>query len=198
MNGLEFKADTHEYFFLGKRVPGVNECLTDAKILKPYTGDPYYGELGTAVHLAIEYYLKGTLDEESIDEQIRPRFEAFKKFWATQNEKPEFIEEPFTDGIFAGTPDLITRSCIYDWKNTAKHKKEDELKGQGYKCLLSVCGMPARDFVIVELHDDGTFAEFNYGDNWKMWPVIMKLRDWHNTPNSKRVKKWDGTKQPSL
>lgn len=198
MKDLVFDPVEHKYFYKGKPVPGVNECLRDAKITKPYDGDEWYTTRGKTVHLAIQYYLKGTLDETTIDDQIRPQFEAFRKFWdslSADERIVDFIEEPFTDGVFAGTIDAITRSTVFDWKTVKKHKKEDELKGQGYKKLLAMCGLNRRNFVIVELHDDGTYEAIDYGCEFDTWDSVLKLREWHNTPNSKRAKKC-GMKQP--
>lgn len=79
---LTYDNDRHEYKIDGNKVVGVNDILVSVGIKREYKGDPYYGMLGTFAAEAIELWIKGVLDESTVDEAIKPRLEAFKK-WAS-------------------------------------------------------------------------------------------------------------------
>jgi len=96
-------------------------------IIKPYTGDPYYGELGTAAMKAIELDILGTLDESSVSEAIKPRLEGWRKFDLdyAKNTASYITELQVTNGLWAGRLDLfgcITNAgkCLIDVKCTEK------------------------------------------------------------------------------
>ena len=82
------------------------------------------------------------------------------------------------DGSFAGTSDLITDQAVYDWKCSKDHDRAAELQGQAYKILAMANGFPIKPFKIVELHDDGTFKEFDYGEGIEEWSSVMDLYRW--------------------
>src|ERR1041384_2280356 len=78
---LRFDSEAHHYWIGKKRIPGVSEILQRVGLVKDYKGiDPYYRDRGIATHKAIELYLKGTLDIESLDPAVKPCFEAFMSY----------------------------------------------------------------------------------------------------------------------
>lgn len=175
---LRFDAETHQYWLGKKRIPGVSEILQKVGLSKDYTGvDTFYRDRGIATHKAIELYLKGVLDTSSLDECIKPQFEAFIKFiTANPLEDIKALEVPMAmqDGSFAGTPDLVTKNAIIDWKCSKSHDKVAEIQGQAYKLLI---GKPI-PFIVVELHDDGIFETFDYGTQTDLWDSVMNLYKW--------------------
>lgn len=178
---LTFDAETHTYRIGKKRIPSVSEILKKTRQSKDFEGiDPFYANRGTATHLAIRYWLEGRLDESSLDSVVKPHFDAFLAYWRSRSEQVVAIEKPMADlpGSFAGTPDLITGRGIYDWKCSKSHDPVAELQGQAYKILAMANGYPVLPFVVVELHDDGTFAEFDYGDGIEEWSAVMELYRW--------------------
>lgn len=68
-------------------LPHVTAVLGQAG-LKPWQSSKgaapadYYLELGTAVHRACELWDEGDLDEDRLDERVRPRLEQYKRFKA--------------------------------------------------------------------------------------------------------------------
>jgi hypothetical protein len=180
-----FEPEGHKYFCGKKRIPSVSEMLAKVGLSKDYKGvDPFYRDRGIATHKAIELYLQGNLDPTSLDEAIKHQFEAFLQYWdAHHDEKILALEKPFCDRDqrFAGTPDLITDRAIYDWKCSKEHDRVADLQGQAYKVLVDQCFPPEAEplpFIVVELHDDGTAAEFNYGVNWDEWDSVLRLHRW--------------------
>lgn len=174
---LRFDPEKHQYWIGKKRIPGVSEILQKVGLVKDYKGvDPFYRDRGIATHKAIELHLKGILDAASLDEAIKPCFEAFLAY---QKEHPlgniVSLEKPMVDSMssFAGTLDLITDRAIFDWKCSKDHDRVAELQGEGYKTLWGPL-----DFIVIELHDDGTYEEFNYGSECLHWPSIMNLYKW--------------------
>ena len=69
--------DKHEYYLDGKRIDGLTSTIKEANL--GWKCDPWYGDRGTAVHLATEYFDKGTLDENSITDDIRGYLESWKQ-----------------------------------------------------------------------------------------------------------------------
>jgi len=181
-NKLRFDPENHKYYVGKRRVPGVSEILQKVGLSKNYEGiDTFYRDRGVATHKAIELYLKGVLDETSLDPAIQPQFNAFLDYQKAHNlGKILALEEPMIDQkmIFAGTPDLITDVAIYDWKCSKSHDRVAELQGQAYQILSLNQGFPVVPFTVVELHDDGTFEKFTYGEGVALWQSVMDLWGW--------------------
>lgn len=178
---LTFDPEKHQYRIGDKRIPGVSEILQKVGLSKNYEGvDPFYRDRGKAAHKAIELYLKNELDHSTIDPAIEMQFKAFMAFWKDHAvESIMALEKPMTDlhTTFAGTPDLVTNNAVYDWKCSKAHDKVADLQGEAYK-LLVIDKFVERPFVVVELHDDGTFQEFDYGCGTGHWPSVMDLYRW--------------------
>ncbi len=109
------------------------------------------------------------------------------------NEKILALEMPMVDiaGSFAGTPDLVTKQAVYDWKCSKDHDRVADLQGQAYKNLVFNNWFHIRDgsdswglpFIVVELHEDMTFSEFDYGPGYKNWASVMDLYRWKTGKN---------------
>lgn len=81
---LTFDADSHTYYWRGAQVCGVTNVLKDARLVD-YSGIPRdvleaAAQRGRDVHLALEYYDHGTLDEEALAPEYRGYLEAYKRF----------------------------------------------------------------------------------------------------------------------
>lgn len=181
---LRFDPVEHKYWMGKKRIPGVSEILQRVGLTKKYDNiDPFYRDRGIATHKAIELFLKGVLDMSTLDVSVKPCFEAFLKY-STDCPLGEILalEKPMCDNSnsFAGTPDLITERAIFDWKCSKSHDRVAELQGQAYKelTIFQPEFIKARPFIVVELHDDGTAAEFNYGDGYEQWSSVLDLYRW--------------------
>lgn len=179
---LRFDPEKHQYWIGKRRIPGVSEILQKVGLSKNYEGiDPFYRDRGIATHKAIELHLKGILDPKSLDPVVVPHFEAFLSYQKKLAlGEIRALEVPMTDlpKVFAGTPDLITDRAIFDWKCSKAHDRAAELQGQAYQVLSIAQGFGAKPFTVVELHDDGTFEEFVYGDGIALWGSVIELWKW--------------------
>jgi len=179
---LRFDEEKHQYWLGEKRIPGVSEILQKVGLTKNYDGvDPFFRDRGRATHKAIELHLQGILDPSSLDLAVTPHFEAFLKYWDKRKEDLTALECPMADPLleFCGTPDLVTDRAIYDWKCSKSHDKVADLQGQAYKILaLKKLSDLDRPFLVVELHEDGTFEEFNYGTQYAEWASVLSLYRW--------------------
>ena len=109
---IKFNEEKHEYNVDGKVVPSVTEIMKCATCLY-YTKDipPEILELackkGSAVHKAIEEQL--LFEEYDIEEKYKPIFSQFLKWY--DDYKPEIlkVEYQMSNGIYAGTCDLICK-----------------------------------------------------------------------------------------
>lgn len=77
---VEFDEKVHEYKLNGFRVPSVTQIIGTIFGSKPWFTD-YYAQRGSALHKAIEYYNQDELDEESVDERVTPKLNAYKRFY---------------------------------------------------------------------------------------------------------------------
>lgn len=105
---VEFDEGAHLYKYKGKDVDSVTQILQAEKFIDMRWYDDWSREKGEFVHLSIEYYLTGELDEETLHPEIVPYLEAFKKFinesgfMVEQSEIPQFN----STYCYAGKPDI--------------------------------------------------------------------------------------------
>lgn len=80
--GLVFDPETHTAMVGAEHLPSVTTILRHAQMTPDFYNwlDPWYLTRGKYVHLASELYDKGTLDESTIDDTIKPYLEAYKAF----------------------------------------------------------------------------------------------------------------------
>ena len=125
---IKFNEDKHEYTVDGKVVPCVSDIMKCATCLY-YTDEIPQQVLelackkGSAVHKAIEDYL--LFEDYEIEEQYKPIFNQFLKWY--EEYKPEIlkVEYQMSNGIYAGTCDLI---CKIDNKIIGiDHKTSSEI-----------------------------------------------------------------------
>lgn len=178
---LEFDSEKHQYFWNGKRVPGVNQILQELGLAKDFSRvDTFYRDRGIATHKALELYIKGTLDQDSLDPVIVPYFkqgkEWFDKNRNTFRSNPEVKTEVMVyheEYGFAGTMDLIIDK-IYDWKATKEVTKDTELKASLYKLLW-----PSYEFVALQLDgSEGPCIEHPMEASREMAEAILYLYKW--------------------
>ncbi len=89
--GLTFDEEKHEYKQDGKVVRSVTQILQDTGISPDLSKiDPgylkYCADRGTAAHKAVELFLNGKLNEDSLHGDIVNYFQSFKKWWAIVKE----------------------------------------------------------------------------------------------------------------
>lgn len=111
IEGLAFDAETHRYTFEGMPYPSVTRVL---KLLDNYSGvNPelldFAAARGQAVHAATALDDRDDLDDASLDPQLCPYIEAWRRFKREAHYEPWAIEMAVAHGRFryAGTLDRV-------------------------------------------------------------------------------------------
>ena len=131
---VNFDGEGHRYTHNGQIVPSVTTILKEEGFIDTTWFDDWSRDKGSFVHQAIKYDLAGELDEENLDDEIRPYLFAFRKFMSDSGFKVERLEIPGinTTHKYAGTPDLV--GCFP--KPTAARRFAVELNKEGkYKLI---------------------------------------------------------------
>lgn len=127
-DGLQYDDATHTYTIGGRRLPSVTE------VLGPITAHEYHGVnldvmeraalLGKAVHKLIELDIAGTLDDDALDDALRPYLAQWRQFRQQSGFKAMFSEQRVHSPKwgYAGTYDLIgslnRKFALIDCKRT--------------------------------------------------------------------------------
>lgn len=189
--GLTFIEEGHKYLFNGEEVPSVSHILKTVGITRDFDRvDPFYRERGKFVHQAVEFHVKHTLDEESLDqENVTPYLKAFQKFESGEGYLVRKTEVPLYSELygFAGTIDHLAQfeDCrisgegIADIKVTEKSDKAADLQLCAYALLYheNYKRWPAFRMVL-ELHGDQTASPLFYKTDPKIWDAVMELYKW--------------------
>lgn len=180
---VEFREEDHSYWVNGERYPGVTEILRETGQAKDWSDVPaYYRERGSAVHKAVELWIKGTLDEESLDPVIVPYFEQFtgwarKKgmagLWLAEN---SYGSEKM---VYAGTIDLIANQTIYDIKCSKKLDNSStwqySMQGAAYRTLAKENLGHDYPFCVLLLTGSGEAVEVPLVCSYRAWGHIMGI-----------------------
>ena len=104
-----FDKAQHQYRVGGIVYPSVTQILKAAGLVVGYDRiDPAYAIKGTAVHSATEFSDLGTLDESTVDPEIRPHLAAWREFRALTKIVFGSIERRFGSALmYAGTVDRV-------------------------------------------------------------------------------------------
>lgn len=138
---VEFDEKTHIYKINGTKCVSVTQLLGDMGF-NDYSHIPAHildkaRIRGTYVHKAIELHLKGILNEDTLDQQIVPYLNGFKKFQREHTLKTFAIEERLGHKtlLAAGTADWRGEfdgiHSFLDWKVTFEVKKTSALQVNG-------------------------------------------------------------------
>lgn len=155
---IEFNEERHEYIVDGIPYVSVTTVLSAMGMYGDAANyfTEYARDRGSYVHQAIEYYLRGELDEDSLDPAILPYFDAWKRFEADTGFVPDDIENALASDLYllAGRPDLIGKvngtMAVIDIKTSASVAPAERLQTAAYELLY---GKPLKRF---SLHLTGT------------------------------------------
>ncbi len=192
--------DEHVYRWDGKPVPGVTELLS---LLKDFAGISAEvlaaaGERGTDVHTACEFDDKGTLDEDTLTDEVWPYLEAYRLF--KREHKPEilaneqFVYHPLFR--YAGQLDRVLGfkfasypfdAWTVDLKTTLKLNDVMGLQLAGYDMAFGP-NNGKRGRAILHLLRDGTykFVTFQDPNDARMFTSLITIYNWrkeHKCPN---------------
>lgn len=165
MSDFTFNEETHEGRYNGQVVDSVTTALAKNGMIDT-TWFTEYGRLkGSHTHLAILYDTQGDLDEDSIDDAIRGRVEAARKFRAETGFKVIESEVRHFHPVyrFTGQPDihgeLFGKMAVIDYKPwTLQWWTRWQLAG--YEWFYSY---PVKRFAL-RLGDDGRYQLKEYTD----------------------------------
>ena len=114
---LVFDSQNHKFSINGHPLPSVTTILSDIGFINKdwFTEDGR--TRGSFVHLACQLDDQGELDEESLDDTLRPYLTAWRSFKSDSGIDIKKIEEPgyFINPLFAGIPDRV---CILNKTKT--------------------------------------------------------------------------------
>ena len=194
---LEFDEDSHVYALNGVEVPSVTQLL---KWLpgNDYAAVPEYilanaARRGTAVHEAIEYFIKYGVEE--YDEEQVPYVSAFKDFWnelgavPIGNEVPVYYDDTDNEEAkalygtgYAGTLDMLAgignQIALLDFKCTSKvYAKKYAIQLEAYAQALRKFGIVVDRKIVVQLKKDGKYKAYEFpAQDTYSWAVFRSLR----------------------
>jgi hypothetical protein len=82
--------EDHIYRLDGRKIDGLTSTIAEAGLIR--SADEWYMDRGTKIHLATQYHDEGTLDEDTVDPQIKGYLESWKRFRKDQDYTPVEIE----------------------------------------------------------------------------------------------------------
>jgi len=140
--GLRLDADTHTYYYDGRRVPGVTTSLTAAGLID-YSGIPQHvldraAERGSAVHRALEFFDAGTLDRSTVSDELEPYLQAYERFRADTGFFPVLSERSRYHPLrrYAGTFDrtgtIGDELILLDFKTVCEVQEGHMMQLAGY------------------------------------------------------------------
>lgn len=169
MGGLEFKEETHQYFYNGLEVPSVTQIISASNVGAldniPTSILDNASERGTAVHQAIEFYNKYQF--ANISDDYKGYFEAYKK-WREQRAEYEVkikseLQVYHKILNYAGTIDMLitntkNKNILVDIKTTNElNMKYVSLQLSAYKEALHSQGIEVEGMYVLWLKNDGTY-----------------------------------------
>lgn len=168
---LSFDSDLHEYKLDNVKVPSVTQVLNEAGIIKGAFYTDYARERGTATHMACEFHDQNDLDESTIDPDVLPRLEAWKRFVLESGiEILEIEKRVFSSAYqFAGTLDRFGKmSChaILDIKTSETKQAWWGIQLAGYELALRemVPDLGIIKRFAVQLFSSGQYKLTEYND----------------------------------
>ncbi|KKN56862.1 hypothetical protein LCGC14_0567870 [marine sediment metagenome] len=144
MAHFQFDEGTHTYALPGSRhVPSVTQVLEGTGMAPDFSFLPdYYLHRGQAIHKAMALHLLGTLEQETLDERIRPFVEAGQEWLELVEARPIVIEHRWVHTVleYGGTLDLFADTklghLIVDWKASIMDEAYEVQVAGGYAPLL--------------------------------------------------------------
>lgn len=172
---LTFDESSHTYRLDGRVVPSVTQIL--GKVYPfVYGGIPQAilerkARVGAAVHKAIELFIAGALDEDSVHSEVRPYLDSFTRWWDdVQAYEVRLEERLYSPAGYAMTRDFVGRIegrlWLIDWKTTSYRGPTHGLQLTGYNHVpdrADVCGC-------LYLAKDGSVAQFVETDTERCLP----------------------------
>lgn len=189
---LTFDQDKHEYRWQGRIVPSVTQIL---KPLRDFSGIPAEvlirkRDIGVALHAAVALDIGDDLDEDTVDEAVRPYLIAWREFRRENNlHQADFgeVEQPMVHALhrYAGTPDLTVflnrRWSLIDLKTeTAIHPATAVQTAAYLEMVNSRSGSKVLDRFGLQLRADGSYRLEQYKDkqDFNIFISLLNVHRW--------------------
>lgn len=205
---LRFEEEGHVYSLhhgggFIEYLPSVSEIikpLEDYSMVDPITMFRA-AEYGTNVHKVIELWLKGVLNEETLDEGLRKPLEGFKAWhhdyrdWGQGCAPDDIVSEKrhYHHKLkYAGTIDLeIKGDAIIDFKTRKYNPVVDPVRLAAYKAMMP--DFPPLKTYVLEIDVEGNCKLID-AYHRQAWSVFRKLLDFYNRKKEFEnfVTKWKG------
>lgn len=158
--------DKHEYHDQdGKIWPSVTQIIQVAGLANQYNHNEYAATRGTFAHKGIHLFNEGVLDEDTLDDTIKPYIQSYKKHRESRPGKV-FISETIVFSSmfkFAGKIDqVIFDGKYYDLEDnkTGVYDPGHGLQSAAYVLALKECmGITIRHRYGVHLKSNGSLAK---------------------------------------
>jgi len=170
-----FKEDTHEYFIDGEKLPSVTSILeavgiTDFSQVPDGLLLPAI-EFGQAIHKATELDDLGNLDEDTLDDKLRPYLNAWRSFKKEYNVRVKYVERKVYSKKYRYCGRIDKVAYVGDWlsvidiKSSSQLHKATAIQTAGYKQAYNeeATKQIIRRYAVL-LKEDGTYKVEEYKD----------------------------------
>jgi len=172
----------HRYFVGDTEYAGVTDVIKGAGLMGYLPGDKWYMDRGEYVHKAVFLYLKGQLDFDSIDEQIKGYVDSAIEYITLTKYKPTHLELELYDPVlfYAGKPDAVP---LKDWK-TGGNCKWHVLQMAAYDHLLHINHIPSEPPMNVHLNGKGKlpkvepYKPHELKDAFRIFTAALTVHHW--------------------
>lgn len=190
---LHLDEDSHTYTLGKLRLPSVSEIIAPACSFDHVNPDVLErkSEIGRATHKLCEWHdLKMPIDKGSIDDSVKPYFEAYKKFCREMKPKWAMVEtmDHHRQHGYAGTLDRLgwigKEPWLIDLKTVVTVSPATALQTAGYvgihlsttpRTIDNKLAYPKRG--ALQLKPDGTYRLHEFTDAGD-WAVFLSLLNW--------------------
>lgn len=176
---LTFDAELHSYQLNGITVPSVTQVLRSVFPVHYYNATQWHMDRGTVVHQYAAMVAQGRMFAPP-DVRIQPQVDALKSWFKLRKPytcKAEVQLFKATPISYAGTCDLICWidgvQTLVDWK--ASKSALDQWQIGGYADALQSMGVNVNAGIVVQIKDNGTFAETHIKQGS---PIKMAINEW--------------------
>lgn len=189
--------DRHEYFFRGRRKPGVSEIITDNRLVD--RSGPWYTqrhrEMGVVLHDCCALIAEGRLDWNSVDPRVLREAQAFEELYrrlAAAGRPLVIMGMLYSERYgFAGEPDLALVFCadthdtvsVIDIKRGVADPVATPLQTAGYGLLISeTCRVPEKLIDRYAMHGfsggEPRLVKYSDPDDYAAFLAALTIRNW--------------------
>lgn len=186
MSELAFDEATHTYRWRGAIVPSVTQVLRpliDLSGIPPAVLEAKR-DLGTRVHAACQFDAEGDLDEATVEDDVAPYLEAWRRFIAESGAEILSSERRVFNPLYgyAGTLDLELDINGGRWIVDIKTSIATPLStGPQTAAYAAARNEPSRRRAALRLRPDGTyrFDQLQAPDDWSVFLACLTLHRYY-------------------